>query len=168
MMLSGRLTELFQTAAQTVDAELRAVDQQGAHDRQTGGHVQVLGRRGNAEQSGHVRQREIQTDRAEIRREQAPVFVAQRVAAEAVDEAHQHFGGCLPASRPFSQPVRQPDGEQGQHRYDDPAYHGGFRYRYTAKQRNLERNVGLQLGIQFRFDFSQRASPRLFCFAFLL
>ena len=49
-----------------------------------------------------------------------------------------------------------------------PAYHGGFRYRYPAKQRNLERNVGLQLGIQFRFDFSQRASPRLFCFAFLL
>ena len=144
-----------------MEPELRAVDQQGAHDRQAGGDVQVFGRRRNAEQTGHVRQRKIQAYRAEVRSEGAPVFVAQCVAAEIVDEAHQHLCGDLLSPGTLAQSVRQPDGKQGQHNYDRPTYHSGFRNRYSAKQRNLERNMGLQFGIQFRFDFTQRASPRL-------
>ena len=166
IMLSGVTTEtgslnFFQSAAQTVEPELRAVDQQGAHDRQAAGDVQVFGRRRYAEQTGHVRQRKIQTYRAEVRSEGAPVFVAQCVAAEIVDEAHQHLCGNLLSPGTLAQSVRQPDGKQGQHNYDRPTYHSGFRNRYSAKQRNLERNMGLQFGIQFRFDFTQRASPRL-------
>ena len=103
----------------------------------------------------------IQTYRAEVRSEGAPVFVAQCVAAEIVDEAHQHLCGNLLSPGTLAQSVRQPDGKQGQHNYDRPAYHSGFRNRYSAEQRNLERNMGLQFGIQFRFDFTQRASPRL-------
>ena len=87
----NRFAELFQSAAQTVEPELRAVDQQGAHDRQTGGDVQVFGRRRNAEQTGHVRQRKIQAYRAEVRSEGAPVSVAQCVAAEIVDEARNRW-----------------------------------------------------------------------------
>ena len=87
--------------------------------------------------------------------------MTEKALAEIVDEAHQHLCGDLLSPGTLAQSVRQPDGKQGQHNYDCPAYHSGFRNRYSAEQRNLERNMGLQFGIQFRFDFTQRASPRL-------
>ena len=77
-----RLTKFFQTAAQSVITELRAVDQHRAHQRQTGCDVQILGRRCYAKQAGHIGQSQIQADRTQIRCERAPVGITERIVAK--------------------------------------------------------------------------------------